>query len=223
MCSINAANPPTHSPAASRCSTKLLVARSCDPPADECPVTARGIRLATADTSSNGVDRCRRTIRHPRPTIAARAAVHNHATATSISPTTRRNGSGSANTALKGWPEVSDNDNGTSARAHPAHSAAAAPAVRTARYPSTSSTPERCGGTNTAASSNDPTIITADTSPTALTAGTAYLVRAPGSGNPSNRNTAVLDTAASAVATTAAPAVQPSIAPTTALLPMPAT
>lgn len=137
--------------------------------------------------------------------------------ATSISPTARRNGSGSAKTTPTGWPEVSDNDSGTSARAHPAHTAAAAPAVRTARYPSTSSTPERCGGTSTAASSNDPTMTAADTSPTAVAAGRPYLVSAPGSGSPSNRNTSVLDTAASIVATTAAPAVQPSIAPTTAL------
>ncbi|RXM22216.1 hypothetical protein EO238_25000, partial [Citrobacter sp. AAK_AS5] len=63
---------------------------------------------------------------------------------------------------------------GVSAAMMAAPAAAAAPAVRTARYPSTSSTPERCGGTSTAASSNDPTMTAADTSPTAVAAGRPY-------------------------------------------------
>lgn len=93
---------------------------------------------------------------------------------------------------------------------------------RTARYPSTSSNPERCGGTSTAATSNDPIITTAATSPIAVAAGRPYRVSTPGSGNPSNRRTSLLDTAATAAATRAAPTVQPTITPTTALL-VPAT
>ena len=60
------------------CSTRLSVATSCAPPADECPVNATGSGPASASASSTTDQPQVSTVRHPMSTIAAMAAVNTH-------------------------------------------------------------------------------------------------------------------------------------------------
>ncbi len=71
-----AARPPTHSAAARTCSTRLSVARSCAPPAEEWPVNATGNGPASASANSTTDQPQVSTVRHPMSTMAAITAVN---------------------------------------------------------------------------------------------------------------------------------------------------
>ena len=68
--------------------SRLLVARSCEPPDDECPVSASGISVISEPANSRGVSDHRSTGMLTTVTIAARNAVHRHAPAVSTRPAT---------------------------------------------------------------------------------------------------------------------------------------
>ncbi len=125
-------NPPAHTDAATRCSTRLLVAMSCDPPDDECPVRASGIRVTSDSSSRYGTHDQRTAARISTARIRASADVHAHASAVSTCPIAPHRFSGFSASA-SGCPEVSDRVSGTSTAEHNAQIRAAAPAVRTAR------------------------------------------------------------------------------------------
>ncbi len=59
------------------------MARSWDPPVDECPVSASGSSVISDPTNSSGVGDQRSTGMLATATIAARNAVHRHAPAVS--------------------------------------------------------------------------------------------------------------------------------------------
>ena len=59
------------------------MARSCEPPADEWPVSASGISVTSDPANSTGVGDQRSTGMLATVTIAARNAVHRHAPAVS--------------------------------------------------------------------------------------------------------------------------------------------
>ena len=62
------------------------MARSCEPPADEWPVSPSGISVANDPTSSSGVHDQRSTGRLASITAAASSAVHRHAVEMLIRP-----------------------------------------------------------------------------------------------------------------------------------------
>ena len=59
------------------------MARSCEPPEDECPVSASGSSVTSDPANSSGVGAHRSTGMLAMVTIAARNAVHRHAPAVS--------------------------------------------------------------------------------------------------------------------------------------------
>src|SRR6476620_3018058 len=77
----NAKSPPAHSAAASKWMSRLLVARSCEPPVEEWPVSASGISVIRAPPNSSGVGDQRSIGMLATVTIAARTAVHRQAPA----------------------------------------------------------------------------------------------------------------------------------------------
>src|ERR1700734_3956231 len=83
-----ASNPPAHRLAATRWISRLLVARSCEPPADEWPVNPSGTSVTNDPTNSNGVHDQRSTARLANVTRAAKNAVQRHAEAVLIRPAT---------------------------------------------------------------------------------------------------------------------------------------
>ena len=131
-CTSSAARPPAHSDAASRWMTNEFVARSCEPPAEECPVSPSGSRLPSATTSRAGVHTHRSATRHPTARTKAMAAVHAQDWAVSTLPMIRTMVAGSSASA-KGWPAVSDSVSGTMSAAQTHQVAAAALAIRNAR------------------------------------------------------------------------------------------
>ena len=64
------------------------MARSCEPPADEWPVSASGISVTSEPANSGGVHDQRSTGMLTTVTTAARNAVHRHAPAVSTRPAT---------------------------------------------------------------------------------------------------------------------------------------
>ena len=60
------------------------MARSCEPPADEWPVSPSGIRVTNDPASSSGVHDQRSTARLASVTVAASTAVQRHAEAVLI-------------------------------------------------------------------------------------------------------------------------------------------
>src|SRR6185437_15926051 len=75
----SASSPPAHRLPATRWISRLLVAKSWEPPADECPVNPSGINVNSDPPSSNGVHDHRNTGRLATVTTAANSAVHRHA------------------------------------------------------------------------------------------------------------------------------------------------
>ncbi len=75
----NASRPPAHRLPATRWISRLLVARSCEPPADEWPVSPSGSRVASDPATSSGVHDHRSTGRLATVSTAASNAVHRHA------------------------------------------------------------------------------------------------------------------------------------------------
>src|ERR1700742_804694 len=69
----SASRPPAHRLAATRWISRLLVARSWEPPADEWPVSPRGIRVVKDASSSSGVHDQRSTGK-----LANHAPLHFH-------------------------------------------------------------------------------------------------------------------------------------------------
>ena len=82
-CTSTANSPPAHSDAPTRCQIKLLVATSCAPPAEECPVSASGMSESRPNPSRIGIHPHRRAVRHPMTSSNASRAVHNHTLAAS--------------------------------------------------------------------------------------------------------------------------------------------
>src|SRR6185312_15809161 len=142
---------------------KLLVARSCDPPAEECPVRPSGINVTRDPANRTGVNDHRSTGMLATVSTAARNAVHRHAPAVSTTSAADHSVAGLTR-SVTGCPDTSEIVSGTSNAAHTVHTPAAIVPVRKARYPDTSSTPLSWGGTRNAANMNDPTATTAETS-----------------------------------------------------------
>ncbi len=150
--------------------SRLLVARSCAPPADEWPVSPSGSRVTREPANSSGVHDQRSTGMLTTVTTAANSAVHRHAPAMSMSPATDHTSAG-LNREVSGCPLTSETVNGTISAAHTVQIPAAAVPTRSARYPATSSTPVFCGGTMNAANRKEPVAVTAAISPAACTNG----------------------------------------------------
>src|SRR3954447_16076791 len=162
---------------------RLFVAMSCEPPAEECPVSASGSRVATAPANNTGVADQRRTGMLAIVTAAARNAVHRHDPAVSTRLATDQMADGLSREA-SGWPVTSETVSGTNSAAQTVQIPDAAVPSRRARYPSASSTPLGCGGARNAEKRKDPVASTAAISPTARTNGRPKVVTAPGLGSP---------------------------------------
>ena len=182
-CASSTSSPPAHNDPARRWISMLLVARSCEPPAEECPVRPSGTRVSSAPANSNGVHDHRSTIRAPTVTTRAIRAVQRQAEAVSTRPAARQISNG-FRWSRSGFPETSETVNATSNAAQTVQTPDATPANRSARYPETSRTPFSCGGLKNAANMNPPTAVTAAISPTARTNGRPNVVTGPGSGRP---------------------------------------
>ncbi len=74
-CASTAKSPPTQIAAEIKCRIRLLVATSCDPPEEECPVKASGIMVAIAAPNSTGVQPQRSARRQPTATTNAKITV----------------------------------------------------------------------------------------------------------------------------------------------------
>src|SRR5882757_11085422 len=111
-----ATSPPTHSEAATTCTIRLSVARSCEPPAEECQVDATGISPTTATASSTNALPQLSATRQPANTTTANTAVNVHAVATSSWGTTATNRS-KLSTSVTGRPRLSATVSGTMSRA----------------------------------------------------------------------------------------------------------
>ncbi len=159
-CASSAMSPPTHTAAATRWNSRLLVAMSCEPPPEEWPVTATGTSANSARKNSTAVQPQDRTRVVPSAISATITAVITHARACSIRPTTWSSSAG-LNRPATGCPNASAAVNGTASTAPSVHSSDDHPAVRSAAYPSAANIPEACGGTRNAASSSDPMVTTA--------------------------------------------------------------
>ena len=108
------------------------MARSCEPPADECPVSPSGIRVTSEPANRNGVHDQRSTGMLAIVTTAARNAVHRHAPAVSTRLATDQIVTG-LRWSRSGWPDTSEMVSGTSSAAHTAHAPEASVPVRSAR------------------------------------------------------------------------------------------
>ena len=108
------------------------MARSCEPPAEECPVNASGISVTKEPTNNSGVDDQRSTGRLANITVAASNAVHRHAVAMLIRLASDQIVAG-LRWAVSGCPETSEMVSGISSTAHTAHTPAATVPIRTAR------------------------------------------------------------------------------------------
>src|SRR5262249_3447765 len=150
-----------------KCSSSELVATSCEPPADECPMAPTGSSPPTASASSGTVQPQLRTARLPTVTTAAAAAVSSHAcaapscgTALTTAPKVR---------PLTGRPIASATVSGTINDAATHHSAPHHVTVLSAAYPLTLRYPVPCGGAKNAANSADPVVSAAAASAMART------------------------------------------------------
>src|SRR6185503_15414367 len=112
--------------------SKLLVAKSCAPPADECPVRASGTRVINAPASSTGVHPHRSTGRLASVTAAAMNAVQRQEVAVSTRLAADQMLIG-LRFSVSGCPETSDTVSGTNSAAHTAQTADAADPRRSAR------------------------------------------------------------------------------------------
>src|SRR5690606_25446187 len=144
------------------------VATSWSPPVAECPVRASGTKPSNENPKRVAVHPQVNVRWQPTATISATQAVISHARGTERASTRTTNTSGSS-TCCTGRPALSAALKNELARAKTTQSHAATPAVRTAPYPSAARTPDRCGGTRNADSSNDPKTTTADTSASSRT------------------------------------------------------
>ena len=102
----NAIRPPTHSVAATRWNSRLLVATSCAPPLAECPVTATGTSPPTARKNSVAVQPQDSARRQPSASSSAISAVNTHAFGCSIASTICSNACGSSS-SVTGRPAAS--------------------------------------------------------------------------------------------------------------------
>ena len=108
------------------------MARSCEPPADECPVSPSGTSVTSEPANRIGVHDQRSTGMLTIVTTAARNAVHRHAPAMSTRLATDQIDAG-LRWSRSGWPDTSETVSGTSSAAHTAHDPAATVPVRSAR------------------------------------------------------------------------------------------
>ncbi len=86
-----------------------------------------------------------------------------HAAVVSTRPAADQTSSGVR--SVNGTPDTSETVSATNSAAHIAHTTQATAPTRTARYPSTSSTPLVCGGTRKAANKKCPIVTIAAISP----------------------------------------------------------
>jgi hypothetical protein len=114
------------------CSIRLSVARSCDPPAAECPVAATGSSPNTAAATSSTVVPQVSVMRQPANTSTATTAVTSQAVADSSRGTTAMS-CPKPSTAVSGRPSVSATLNGIISSAATVQVAAAAAPARSAR------------------------------------------------------------------------------------------
>src|SRR5438093_10067072 len=105
--------------------SRLLVAKSCAPPADEWPVSPSGTNVISAPASSTGVHDQRSTGRLASVTAAAMKAIQRHALAVSTRLAADHTLTG-FRFSVSGCPETSDTVSGTSSAAHTVHIADAA-------------------------------------------------------------------------------------------------
>ncbi|KMO76406.1 hypothetical protein MCHLDSM_03139 [Mycolicibacterium chlorophenolicum] len=110
---------------------RLLVAMSCEPPDEECPVTASGINVIRPPASSAGVHDQRSTVRLATATNAARIEVVRHAALVSTRSAADHMSSGVS--SVNGTPDTSEIVSATNSAAHTAHTAQAAPPTLSAR------------------------------------------------------------------------------------------
>ena len=80
-CANSASRPPAHSEPARRWINRLLVAMSCDPPAEACPLRPSGTSVSNDPAKSSGVQFHRSTMRAATVTPRARNAVQRQADA----------------------------------------------------------------------------------------------------------------------------------------------
>ena len=83
-CASKASRPPAQIAPAIRWNNRLLVAMSCAPPEDECPVSTSGSNVTSDPANSTGVQDQRSTGMLSTVTSTASSAVHRHAPAISI-------------------------------------------------------------------------------------------------------------------------------------------
>src|SRR6202011_2291548 len=145
----SASRPPAHTPAATKWMSRLLVAMSWEPPADEWPVSASGIRVTIDPAKSNGVQDHRSTGRLASMTAAAMKAVQRQAEAVSTRLATDQIADG-LRRETNGCPVTSETVSGTSTAAQTVQTPDATVPRRSARSPAASSTPLVCAGTREA-------------------------------------------------------------------------
>jgi hypothetical protein len=129
---ISATRPPTHNDAPTRWNTRLLDARSCWPPDDECPVIGTGRTANTASPNSTVVQPQDSTMNEPTEITSAMAAVSSHALACSSRLTRSNMRLGLSTIDHADRPTASPTMNGIDASAATNHSSAAHAAVRSA-------------------------------------------------------------------------------------------
>src|SRR5215207_5015744 len=112
--------------------SRPLVAKSCEPPAEEWPVSPSGTSVINAPATSTGVHDQRSTGRLANVTAAARKAVHRQAVAESTRLAADHTLIG-FRVSASGCPETSDTVSGTISAAHTAHTPDAAVPSRNAR------------------------------------------------------------------------------------------
>jgi hypothetical protein len=155
----SATSPPTHSDAATRWNSRLLVARSCWPPDAEWPVTATGVMPRTANPKRAAVQPQVSTSRVPTAMASAITAVISHAFVCS-NPPIRSTKVPPVSTSASDLLARSAAVNAMDINELRHQSPAAQDAVRSAAYPPTCRIPVRCGETMNAANMSEPTVRT---------------------------------------------------------------